>query len=557
MRRPAPLGIKQKRNAYQGSQPLLPVNRSNQRRRAFDAATEFFKKYKSPLTDTLQDVFGTAFFARAALWLDPISKFRNTAGIYCYANRLREKPGFTHNGTIVNRTRIRNGQTYNLEAPTKLLPLQMQVVGEEEESVINDNATSWISFMRDSTRKSRDWDNSFTFNEAYSADPPSYGEMEMHNVKSETIADPNTVNGSDLIYSHRGPEGTFEYQQYILDEVTTVAFVDGSCTSVSGSIFVEDIEAYALKTMNDNVLSMISQASASKRVFNLAYQITELKDIPRLLGDIGALQRLVSKYVKNPLKLAELDKEISNLFLSWKFGAESAYSAFKGLMKLPEKATKRLNYLIRRNGKVSTGRSKHAFVEDMSDQELPTFEFILPSWITADNQEVTRTFSVELRCVVNQTIKFPELAVPSITDKDYLELVGAIPTAEDLYNVIPFSWLVDYFVGIGDYIGVLTAIHSDRELINFGFMTIVIVEELQHKATLKVSNRLRHSLDGVGVISDVTTVKEFPYLRKYTRKYQHRVSVGDLDGVKSVGFFQTNLSDFQLSILGSLFSQRA
>lgn len=558
MRRPAPLTYKQKRNAYQGSQPLLPINRSNQKQRAFDAATEFFKKYKSPLTDTLQDIFGTQFFASAALKLDPLSAFENTAGIYCFANRLRERSGFTHYGTIIDRTQIRNGQNYNLEAPTVISDLVMSIVGEEETSVSNDDTTAWTSFMWDSTRNSRDWENSYTFNEAYDKSTPSFGGMEMHNVKSETVNDPNFATRSDLVYTHRGAEGTFEYQQFILDETTNVCLIGGSCTSVSGSLFVDDIGAYALKTMNDNVFSLIQSASAAKRVFNLWYQVSELRDIPKLIGSIKDLRKLITKYATNPKSVGkDLDRQVANLGLSWKFGVESTYSAVKGLMKLPEKATKRLNYLIGRNGKVSTGRSKRQFVEDSFDAELPTFEFHLPSWITVADEDVTRNIQVELRCVVNQTIQFPRLAVPSITDKDYRRLVGAAPNAEDIYNVIPFSWLVDYFVGIGDYIGVMSAIYSDTQVLNYGFMTIVIVEELEHKATLKVSSHESHIVTGMGTVSDKETVKDIPYLRKYKRKYQQRVSIGELDGVKSVGFFQTNLSDFQLSILGALFSQRA
>lgn len=561
MRRPAPLTYRQKRNAYQGSQPLIPQEtRDNQKRRAFDAATEFFKKYKSPLTTTLQDIFGTEFFARAALWLDPISPFRNAGGIYCYANRLREKPGFEHYGTIIDRFRIREGQNYNLEAPTVLFPLEMVETGSGESSIENDDTTKWVSFMWDTTNKSRDWQNSYTFDEDYSKpDAPSFGELRMSNVKSETISDASFLSKSTISYQHRGAPGTFEYTQYHVDEETNVCIIGGSSTSVSGSVFVpeDQLEEYMNKSLNDNVFSMIQRASAAARSFNIAYQIAELRDIPRLVGNIKDLQKLLLKYAKKPASvLRNLDKEVSNLYLSWQFGVESTYSAVKGLMKLPEKATKRLNYLIGRSGKISQGRSKRSFVDDQFDSDLPTFTFHLPSWVTVTDEEVTRTFNVELRCVVNQTIRFPKLAVPSITDKDYLKLVGAIPTPEDLYNVIPFSWLVDYFVGIGDYIGVLTAIFSDSQIINYGFLTIVIVEEVEHKATLNVTNRETHAVTGIGTLTDISKVVTKPYLRKYTRKYQRRVNIGDLDGVKSIGFFQTGLSDFQFSILGSLFSQR-
>lgn len=557
MRRPATMTHRQKQNAYHGSQPLLPDNRKQQTQRAFDAATEFFKKYKSPLTDTLQDIFGTRFFGRAALWLDPLSQFRNTAGIFCYANRTRDKFAFTHNGTVVDRYRATTGKNYDLETPNVFYDFDDFVTGESETSIINDDQTRMTSFMRDSTRKSRSWDQSYTFNDEYDPDSPSYGEMEMDHYEDEIVSDANAVKRSVVTNTHLGLEGTPQYLFYSRDIETNVCFVGGSCTSVSGSLFVTDIDVIAQQLMNDNVSSLISQAVASRRTFNAWYQVSELRDIPKIVGNLVDLQLLLKKYAKNPLlTLKSLDKDISKLYLGWEFGVVSTYSAFKGLMKLPEKTVKKLNYLIRRNGKVSTGRSKRIVVDDPPDQELPTFEFHLPNWITVSDEEVTRTWSYELRCVVNQTIQFPQLAVPSITDSDYRKLIGATPTPEDLYNVIPFSWLVDYFVGVGDYVGVLSAVHSDTQLINFGFMTIVIAEKLEHKATLEVTSRIDHSVIGYGLVSSESQTRKVPYLKTYTRKYQHRVNIGDLDGVKSIGFFGTNLSDFQLSILGSLFSQR-
>jgi hypothetical protein len=555
MKRLAPLTYKQRNLQYQEAQPLLQHNRRNQKQRAFDAATEYFKKHKSPLTDTLQSLFGTKFFARAALWLDPLAPFRNTAGIICYENRHREKPSFTDGGTVTDRFLSREYRTYWPDDPKPYAEFLYSTGTEETPTVIEINGNVWYSRMDDSTRKSRDWANSWGSDDKYDRRIPSYGTMTMDKFSSVTTGSPNVVYKKYEEYNYlSGGEPYGPLYSRVVD--TNRLSIDGTCVTSSGSLFILDLDDFAIEFMNDNVSGMIQDAIATRRSFDLTYQIAELKDIPRLLKSIGDLRDLVSKYIKDPSKFLSIDKEIGNLYLSWEFGVAPMHKALKDLMMLPERATKRLNYLIKRNGKVSTGRSKRVWSNAAPKQGLPTFEFSLPSWIEVQDQEVTRTFNIELRCIVNQTIQFPQLAVPSISDKDYQKLIGLRPTAEDIYNIIPFTWLIDWFGGLGSYIGIMSAIHDDRLLINYGFLTIVITEELHHKAGLKVSNAVGHYHNGVQL-----SYKEdewvFPYHRTYTRKYQRRVSIGDLEGVKSFGFLKTNLTDFQTSILGALFSQRA
>lgn len=561
MRRTATATQRRKKFAYQQANPLLPTNRSKQKQRAFDAATEYFKSYNTPLTKTLRDVFGVEFFARAALWLDPLSQFRNAAGIIAYENRLREKVGFKHNGST--RAIVHYIGTDNQDLETSFDPVPRYVVEdsvEVQDVVENNNTTEWNSYMWDSTNSSRGWENSWASDEKYDRNIPSFGTMRLHHVKSEDYLTPNLVYRTEVVEAH------YSHNNYGFYELNSFHFqlsVDGSCTSPSGSIFVEDIEDFALSFMNENLQFVLPGALASKRSFNLAYQIAELKDLPRLLRDIGNFQHLLESYIKRPLqKLAELDKDIASLNLSWEFGVKSLISAHKGLMELPEKATKRLNYLIERSGKISSGRSSKKWLNFEVDQDLPTFEFLLPPWIEASKQTVERQFDIELRCVVEQTIQFPKLAVPSISNTDYLKLIGAVPRVEDFYNILPFTWLFDWFGGLGAYIDIMDAVHSDRQIINYGFLTVVFTEVLTHTAELKVTSTYLRTRTGLNpgdplIVEEYKeTVKAMPYLKTYTRKYQQRVDLGSLEGVKSFGFFQTNLSDFQSKILGSLTSQR-
>lgn len=561
MRRTDTANQRRSNAAYEQANPLTPLNRAKRRQRAFDAASEYFKKYKAvPLLRNLQDIFGIEFFAQATLWLDPLNEFRNSAGIIAGENRLRELTGFKHSGRALWTT------TYVLtdnHDPEISHPIPRFIVEESEEThdtIVNDNATEWNSYMWDSTKKGREWERSSASGDQYDINVPSYGTCTIHRVKSEDFVSPNTIIRTSREESHYRSS---DYNYYSDGIFTDFVFLDGACTSPSGSIFVDDIDTFALDFMNDNLSRVLPGALASKRTFNLAYQVAELKDLPRLLGDIRNLQQLLKSYLQNPTgSLVQLDKDIASLNLAWEFGVKSLVGAAKGLMQLPEKATKRLNYLIQRNSKVTTGRSSSKWLNYEHDQGLPTFQFLLPDWVEVVDEEVTRNIQVELRCVVDQTIQFPTLAVPSISDFDYLKLVGAVPRVEDLYEILPFTWLYDWFGGMGAYVKIMDAIHSDRQLINYGFLTIVIDEVLTHKAGLKVSStykRYRASPipgDPAFLEEDTSSVRVYPYLKTYTRRFQRRVDISELEGVKGFGWWQSNLSDFQSKILGSLVSQR-
>lgn len=492
MKRSEPLDTKYKKLLYQEAQPLLRHNRSKQKKRSFDAATEYFKKYKTPLTDTLQSLFGTQFFARAALWLDPLSDFRNSAGLIAYANRYRDKPGFSVSGQSFLTT-VHTESTNAYPDEPDPVPEYVTSTGEEVFNVHNPMNIKFDSVCWDTTRKSRTVEDSFTADGNYRLDTPQYGEFLLSKFSSVTTGSPN-VAFFRTVEKRFFSDGDNQLPLYEKSVAQSTLLVDGSCTSFSGDLFVPDIDDIALTFMNDNVSDMIVKALPTNRAFNSFYNIWELRELPQIIRSIESLKVLIDKYVKSPHKLLSLDNEIANLYLAWQFGVKSTYDAFKGLMMLPERATKKMNYLIRRSNKASTSRSRRVWLGHDPDAELPTFEFHLPPGIEVLNESVERRFNIELRCVVNSTIQFPELAVPSITDREYRKLVGLEPTAQDLYNMIPFTWLIDWFGGLGAYIKIMSAIKSDDVLINYGFLTIVISEELHHQAILRVQSRDRKSV---------------------------------------------------------------
>lgn len=559
MKRTATIEQRIKNRLFEDSNPLLSLNRAKQKQRAFDAATEYFKKYKTPLTDTLLDIFGPQFFARAALWLDPLADFRNAGGIIAPTTRYRKKPGFQQEIRVVSRNVRRVYQNYFVDDP---LPVPEYQVGDDEvqdDDFTDETVGPQLVECWDTTNKSRKGSTQSPNEASANTLEVPFGEFKLFSPSSQTEGSPNVAFSRDSRKFFYFADGTIYpiYDRYTSDNTLDIG---GSCTAPYGDLFLPNIDDLALTFMNDQVSDMIVRSVASSREFNLWYQFWEVRELPSIIRSIRSLRQVIGQYVNSPSKLLDLDKEIANLYLTWQFGVKSTYDAVRGLMKLPERVTKKINYLIDRANKVTTSRSKRSWLDYDFGFGVPDFEFFLPAWIEVSNSTVERRTDVELRCVINQTIQFPKLAVPSITDKDYRKLIGLEPNASDYINIIPWTWLIDWFGGLGSYVDVMSTTKSDYQLINFGFLTIVITEEVIHKADLKVRDT-----NWEGYINDdielVTTLDEsfervLPYKKTYRRKYQRRVDIGSLEGVKSFGFGLRNLSSFQESILGALVSQR-
>jgi len=72
----------------------------------------------------------------------------------------------------------------------------------------------------------------------------------------------------------------------------------------------------------------------------------------------------------------------------------------------------------------------------------------------------------------------PTVDAPKLRDELVLEKFGLWPPRpSDIYNLIPWSWLVDWFADLGGYLSLVEEIQMDKQLINWGMLT--------YKSTLK------------------------------------------------------------------------
>jgi hypothetical protein len=250
-------------------------------------------------------------------------------------------------------------------------------------------------------------------------------------------------------------------------------------TKAAHDEWLENYRDYLLGRMSDEGTNLLAKCTPTSRRFNLAYNIAELRDLPLLLKETVNFYRHLGINFTDPTSL-------SNAYLAYKFGWESTVKAVLDMMSLPNKVAKQVNYLINRDGKDTTIRARYNLNEPLAT--LPSFENVQ---IAPDEYDplysVTGTHHGYIQMAVNYHLQFPKIDRAQLRANVFARKFGLHPSPSDLYDLIPWSWFVDWFSGLGDYVHALEAINYDTSLVNYGSISAKTKLRIASEATFKTN----------------------------------------------------------------------
>jgi hypothetical protein len=367
--------------------------------------------------------------------------------------------------------------------------------------------------------------------------------------------------------------GWTEGPEIVCDNATTQALLTGCQTR-------------ALAAMSKYALAMMDRCLPEHKTFNLAYQIAELKDLPQTLK--GTLQiwiafertvgtelfrllqqsarywhspALISKYASMLGRetgyhidvLLNLDQLASSAYLTFKFGWQSLVQAVEQLLPSPEKVSKEVNRIVDSIGKDISFRSKKTWVEKVTS--LPNFTGNLLHNEALDTNPTHPPVSgyrdVELRCMANIHIQFPSVDEPTLRKDLYLRKIGLWPSPSDIFDLIPWTWLIDWFSGIGDYVHLMDTIYHDNSIVNHAFMTYKEVNHVDAHFTGKFVGTRSTNFDGS--MSSSTFTQTQHHSGKLLLKYQLRKAMSEVASVKD--YWSSSLGSDQKAIIGALLTK--
>lgn len=312
-----------------------------------------------------------------------------------------------------------------------------------------------------------------------------------------------------------------------------------------------------LQKMGDNALSMASTLSPARKEFSLGRSVAELRDLPRSLKGTAEAWLLARETISRKSKLtARKGTSIPGEYVNISFGWLPIYRDIVSMLSLPERISRRVNRLMYRNGLDNTFRTRFS-LGPSSVSSPPSFTFDL---LTDESLVSVGTHGfreIELRGVINAGLRFPAIALPELQRKLMRNAWGLYPDPEDVYNLIPWTWLADWFTGFGDYVDAFNIINKDPSIINWGFITGI---SSGYVDTVHVSKatRIQKASFTPPVPATVITeniVENRVRTGRLEWKLQVRKTFGSAYGLRPANDLQLFSGD-QLTILGAILTAR-
>ncbi|DAD52114.1 maturation protein, partial [ssRNA phage Gerhypos.4_7] len=315
--------------------------------------------------------------------------------------------------------------------------------------------------------------------------------------------------------------------------------------------------------ISSNINSMLRNVNPLSRNYSLFRNIVELRDIPR---SIVSLQKTAQDLIvlRKSLNLGnwslavhdlrKLSKHIPDEYLSYQFGWRQLYNDVTDLLVKPAIITKQINFLLDRSGKDTSFRTKKEVLLP-STTEAQGFDYVTSYYAESQSSTTHRLArKATLRLVVNTNFEFPKIDLPKFRKELFLDKLGVYPTITDLYNLTPWSWLIDWFTGFGNYVQLMEDVSRDRRLINWGLITAELGGSLTTEFKSKSTSTFTQ-----GTLTDyssVNTDSENRHASTYDFKAVVRKNVANATSGLNLISDPGSLTLYQKSILGALLAQR-
>lgn len=312
------------------------------------------------------------------------------------------------------------------------------------------------------------------------------------------------------------------------------------------------------------VVPLLLGIDPTKRDYSLLRNAIELRDLPRsILSLKDTLEKLRRVYASLPsskrdliFSLGQLKGNIPSEYLSFHFGWKQTYKDLVDLLNLPEKLSKKINFLLRRSGKATTFRISRDFLS--SESGVPGFTYDTVSnfewvnWTLLSQSKLERKSQVRL--VVNAIFDFPPVNVPQLNTHRMYDLIGLNPRFIDVYNLTPWTWLFDWFTGCGQYLELIESINRDSKLINWGMISVVTNGKITTEFRSVVPNTAYTFLDNVQTSGNVVNIDQ-KHVSTLEFECHTRQDVAAVYDVKQTSV-PSSLTAYQYSIIGALLAQR-
>lgn len=485
-------------------------------------------------------VFGPDLIGSLAVALDPLGPYRFPMAKITPANRTRKEVGVPQSAIFCQHEAVTTTTATVPDLTTTFAGdrlIQTTSGSSGKVTTINTIQSPIIDVCSDTTRRTRSISSDLgTFNSFRVKTWSTGGSHSWHDLIQRVYSGGSSP---DWAFSSRLLSVEFRGLRSVVSPVAIDSFKAAE-------------NLYADTLISKNYLGMLLQASPTRKKFDIPYNLYELRELPMMLKSSVEFYKSLTN--RNGTLISP--KKAGEGYLNVKFGWEQLVRTIDDMLSLPERIAEKVNYLLRRRGLATTYRAKREFLESPVSS-LPALTFMVDPFETQlTSGTVSARRKAELRLVVNMTLDFPQIDTPRLREELLRRLWGTDPDPGTVYNAVPWTWLVDWFSDLGNYVDLINIVNADQNLVNWGLITYQSDGYVYKAPVVRESTRVWERILGVTTY-DVTSTRDVVLPCGFDYAHTVRKDLSTLGGSLKFTSKLSTLSGDQLAIVGALLAQRS
>lgn len=208
--------------------------------------------------------------------------------------------------------------------------------------------------------------------------------------------------------------------------------------------------------------------------------------------DITAPILIPWRHIPRALRTRVQDyRRLGGEYLNAQFGWVPFIRDLRKFYELTHSVDRRLNQLIQENGR---GINRRATISDETtvSQTVKNYSYPFanvlggPSFVTNGSTVYTVTTRTSTRKWFSGKFRYyvPDMGSPQWTFQARLALFGAIPTPETVWNVMPWSWLIDWYGNVGDVVSNLSPNAVGYPSLEYSYIMKHVTVETEARASV-------------------------------------------------------------------------
>lgn len=227
--------------------------------------------------------------------------------------------------------------------------------------------------------------------------------------------------------------------------------------------------------INSALRSMLPLIRAELSTINSTIELKDFESVPRTIKGILRLPKGLLRKGRSFLKIVEILRVAADVYLQQKFNISPLISDVQGVYSALAKTEKRINALVSRAGKLQNKHFRCSLTDMPDSQDVETGKRVFGYRLGINDGDLTsNAIATNERTVVSEPSQFHAQLQYNYHYTQYqleharvlalLDAFGVNLNPQIIWNAIPWSFVVDWLVDVGQWLGTTRVGNMDPKI---------------------------------------------------------------------------------------------